>query len=391
MRLGMMTWLMALLRWRSAAAAMVILCVPLVASGQTAVDLQHDGLDRLQVVQWPQHEERYVYDSAGNLRQRVRIKRNTPGQPDNGHTYALITCGTWSTCRAQARALGGELVTVRSQADNDWLMATFAPQAQNSQWPFWIGMNDLEQEGVWRWSSGEPLVFQNWAPGEPNDHLGVEDVAHVMADQQGRWNDGPDNTGWGIGQAVVEFTHARWDARADFSPAPPVGPWRYARRMTDGTLRAMDKYTASCPSLPAGIACWTDSLDDTTLPMVAIDTLGTPHRETTVMVPTDALILHPGEQHDSAIVQFVVPQSGRYGVTASFEGIDVSPIETLVRIRVGEGTVLEAPLSAYRQAKGISRSWMLEAGDVISFEVLEGGGSYHFDSTALRVQITPMD
>lgn len=365
-----------------------LLCT--AAWAQSSLTLDHDAADRLRSTRWPEAQEHLVYDAAGNLRQRVRVGRRIDGQPDNGHTYALITCGTWSACQTQARAMGGDLVTIRSQADNDWLLTTFGPKANNSVWPFWIGMNDLEAEGTWQWSSGEPLVFQNWAPGEPNDHLGVEDVAHVMADQQSRWNDSPDRADWGITQAVVEFSNARWDAAADYASHPHDGIWRYSRRLSTGELRRMDRFTAMCPSLPAGISCWTDAEDATTLPMVAIDTLGHTHRELTVQVPTRALLMHPGEDHDSAVLEFVAPQAGRYGITASFECIDVAPQGVGVQLRVNGDLQLDTILGGYRQAVGLSRSWLLEAGDVVLLEVSEGTSSYGNDSVAVRVQITPM-
>ena len=33
---------------------------------------------------------------------------------------------------------------------------------------FWLGYNDKEVEGDWRWNDGTPNDFSFWNPGEPN-------------------------------------------------------------------------------------------------------------------------------------------------------------------------------------------------------------------------------
>ncbi len=34
----------------------------------------------------------------------------------------------------------------------------------------WIGLTDELNEGAFVWVTGEPLIYMNWAPGEPNDY-----------------------------------------------------------------------------------------------------------------------------------------------------------------------------------------------------------------------------
>ena len=101
-----------------------------------------------------------------------------------GHAYALTEVGeTWTAAKAKAKAMGGDLVTINSADENQFLVNTFGGSEG-----FWIGMTDEAQEGNWQWTSGEPVTFTNWGSGEPNDY-GNEDYAAINWGGAGRWND----------------------------------------------------------------------------------------------------------------------------------------------------------------------------------------------------------
>ena len=54
----------------------------------------------------------------------------------------------------------------------------------------WIGGNDIEEEGVWKWvdcTSWAQVVF--WAPGEPNATNGDEACLSYSASLGFKWND----------------------------------------------------------------------------------------------------------------------------------------------------------------------------------------------------------
>ena len=112
--------------------------------------------------------------------------------PANGHQYAAVDCGTWTQCEAQAVALGGHLVSVNDSAENAWLVSTFTPEKN-----YWIGLTDKDQEGVWKWTSGEVFGYGNWHTGEPNNAGGVESYVHMNLHYNyydrhitdGTWND----------------------------------------------------------------------------------------------------------------------------------------------------------------------------------------------------------
>ena len=50
-----------------------------------------------------------------------------------------------------------------------------------------MGINDLGREGTFTQIDGKPLVYQNWAPGEPNNWRNNEDCGEFRGN--GKWND----------------------------------------------------------------------------------------------------------------------------------------------------------------------------------------------------------
>ena len=100
-----------------------------------------------------------------------------------GHNYALSNNGVgWVTAEAEAVSLGGHLVTINNQSEQNWLMATFTEPR------LWIGFTDKDQEGTWVWSSGETVTYTNWAPGQPENSFPEEDCAMLFF-PDGGWYD----------------------------------------------------------------------------------------------------------------------------------------------------------------------------------------------------------
>lgn len=123
----------------------------------------------------------------------------------NNHYYELILLDepglSWDDAKAEAElrdVLGfqGHLVTITSKEENLWLMQTFGDGELNFKW---MGAYQplREQAPVanvgWKWVTGEPFQYTNWAPGEPNDFLGAEYVGMLWFTASGPegkpWND----------------------------------------------------------------------------------------------------------------------------------------------------------------------------------------------------------
>ena len=107
------------------------------------------------------------------------------GAVTRGHSSYILTSPdlTWEEAQAEAESYGGNLVTINDAAEGLWLRSSFGINQ------LWIGLTDLEQEGIWKWSSGETVTYYNWAPGEPNNANGNEHYAGMNFASSDRWND----------------------------------------------------------------------------------------------------------------------------------------------------------------------------------------------------------
>jgi hypothetical protein len=68
-------------------------------------------------------------------------------------------------------------VTINDRQEELWLKDQFG-QCEY----FWIGFNDVIEEGNWKWVSGESDTYTNWWEGEPNNggRDGMPEDAAVM-------------------------------------------------------------------------------------------------------------------------------------------------------------------------------------------------------------------
>lgn len=108
-----------------------------------------------------------------------------------GHAYQFCTFTTdWATARDRCVSYGYHLVHIGTKEENDWILYT-ANTYLVIDW--WIGLNDLETEGTFKWASGEPVTYTRWASGEPNN-LNNEDCVQLYPD--GTWNDKTCTSPW---------------------------------------------------------------------------------------------------------------------------------------------------------------------------------------------------
>jgi hypothetical protein len=96
--------------------------------------------------------------------------------PANGHYYTLTsTVLDWQSAETEALGLGGHLAAVNDSAEQQFINETFLV-GENATKALWIGLTDEVTEGVWQWTTGEPLTYTNWTAfgsqvAEPNNGL----------------------------------------------------------------------------------------------------------------------------------------------------------------------------------------------------------------------------
>lgn len=139
----------------------------------------------------------------------------------NGHRYEMLQCGNWTQCRDAAQLRGGKLATIRSAAENQWIIDNITSQYSNNTYKAaFIGLyRDPANFNNWLWLSGEPVIYTHWEAGEPNNAGGTgETVGMIFSNippphnrtDPGIWNDTIPNMtqlwdGSAMNQAVVEY------------------------------------------------------------------------------------------------------------------------------------------------------------------------------------------
>lgn len=124
----------------------------------------------------------------------------------NGHYYGLTTTvSNWNVANVEAAVLGGHLVSIHSQREQDFIIGTYGTDQK------WIGLSDHARTGVFGWTTGEPLTYTNWGGGNP-DNIGTEHVVEINPQLAGGWNNVTDDH---PRMGIVEFTPCGTPPHAD--------------------------------------------------------------------------------------------------------------------------------------------------------------------------------
>jgi hypothetical protein len=141
----------------------------------------------------------------------------------NGHYYQVIVHEqpiTWQSAALDAfqrhhKGQPGHLVTISSEAENRFVIEKLLADAPQTR--AWMGLTDCLREGYFRWITGEPVMFEGWAPGPPkqpdNFHEyrghGGEDygmLTRFLGHEPWAWNDlSNDSIHESVAMSVVEF------------------------------------------------------------------------------------------------------------------------------------------------------------------------------------------
>lgn len=149
---------------------------------------------------------------------RVVLAEWPTTQGGNGHFYLAMAMPdplSWRQANTAAQSLGGYLVTITSEAENNFVFRMidsdeFWYKGYNWRGP-WIGAiqppGSPEPAGGWAWVAGEPFTYSNWDSEQPNNFAdNPEDRVH-FGNQRRRvatWNDVPEDFRE-VTSFVVEF------------------------------------------------------------------------------------------------------------------------------------------------------------------------------------------
>ncbi|MDB6018143.1 MAG: hypothetical protein JWR19_2632 [Pedosphaera sp.] len=142
----------------------------------------------------------------------------------NGHFYQPILAPNgiiWGDAEAAAVAKGGYLVTITSSNENTFVfnMITNHLDYWNlSLGPIellgpWIGgiqpPGSVEPAGGWSWITGEPFVYTNWGPGQPNDDVPGDQnriqIFSLSGHPDSVWNDLHDTDASLVSSYIIEY------------------------------------------------------------------------------------------------------------------------------------------------------------------------------------------
>ncbi|XP_044072764.1 C-type lectin domain family 4 member E-like isoform X2 [Siniperca chuatsi] len=104
--------------------------------------------------------------------------------------YLLSTeYASWEKGREDCRNRGADLVVIDSYEEQEFL--TKFKEGSS----VWIGLNDRDSEGTWKWTDETPLTLEYWLSMQPDNgrgdpRWGEEDCAHINASKETKnWND----------------------------------------------------------------------------------------------------------------------------------------------------------------------------------------------------------
>uniref|UniRef100_A0A672L517 C-type lectin domain-containing protein n=1 Tax=Sinocyclocheilus grahami TaxID=75366 RepID=A0A672L517_SINGR len=104
---------------------------------------------------------------------------------------------SWSDSRQYCRDRGADLIIINTEEkqESHLLLFLFTQRLIHSlvSERVWIGLSDIQQEGIMKWVDNSTLKQGFWLKGEPNDLHGTEDCVELNPENPilKNWNDLP--------------------------------------------------------------------------------------------------------------------------------------------------------------------------------------------------------
>ena len=147
-------------------------------------------------------------NSKGESDASIIVSANTIEDPIRefaGHYYLVLDANmSWNEAREYAGTLGGHLLCVSSQEEQDFVASLLDGSCEKEY--YWLGFSDESAKGEYVWVNGEKNDYANWGDGQPDNRENSEHFASMSRD--GKWNDLPE-----IFESVGLIIE--WDSGAD--------------------------------------------------------------------------------------------------------------------------------------------------------------------------------
>lgn len=107
----------------------------------------------------------------------------------NGRCYKYVaTRLPWAEAELYCVSQRANLVAIHSLEEHKFIK-DLTENFDHTQGYTWIGLSDTQKEGGWMWSDGSAVDFVLWYTGQPDNHEGLEDCAHINSGTEFKWND----------------------------------------------------------------------------------------------------------------------------------------------------------------------------------------------------------
>ncbi|CAL1527106.1 unnamed protein product [Lymnaea stagnalis] len=118
---------------------------------------------------------------------------------DSCFQFLLSRLRTHSVARSDCESRGGTLAMVKSADIQSFLYRELNTTFRSFTGKFWIGLNDIDKEDVFKWEDGSALNFTNWNTGQgPNSGSWSHLVSHnendcvvLNMEYGGKWSEYP--------------------------------------------------------------------------------------------------------------------------------------------------------------------------------------------------------
>ncbi|KAA0712402.1 Ladderlectin Precursor [Triplophysa tibetana] len=90
----------------------------------------------------------------------------------------------WVVAETNCQSLDANLASVRSKAQNDFLLSLLPANTR-----VWIGGHDGEMENQWLWSDGTRFIYTNWCNSQPDNFRASEHCLEISFTDNRCWND----------------------------------------------------------------------------------------------------------------------------------------------------------------------------------------------------------